>query len=163
MQTGHREKEGGEPTITRRRVLGGAAGVAAAGVAGCVGTPGSDSGTATDGTGTVSVTLESFSISLSRTTLPSGSVTFDIANQADIVHEFVVFSTELAADELPTTNGGAKVDEEASSLTRVGGVEDIEAGANEGLTVDLDPGHYVGICNISGHYQNGMRVGITVE
>ena len=31
------------------------------------------------------------------------------------------------------------------------------------LTASLDPGHYVMVCNLPGHYNAGMRVDITVK
>ena len=42
-------------------------------------------------------------------------------------------------------------------------IEDIEAGSNESLTVTLDAGNYVFICNLPGHYAQGMHTGFTVS
>lgn len=42
-------------------------------------------------------------------------------------------------------------------------VEDIEAGATTSLAVDLEPGAYVIICNVPGHYDSGMHVALTVS
>jgi len=54
------------------------------------------------------------------------------------------------------------VDEEGEGLEAVDEIEDIEAGTSPTLTVDLDAGSYVLICNITGHYDAGMHTALTV-
>src|ERR671922_896155 len=103
----------------------------------------------------VGATLEDFSITLDSDSVTAGSVSFDIHNNGPSVHEFVVFATDLAEDQLPTTDEGT-VDEEGQGVELVDEVEDIQVDADESLDVDLDAGPYVVICNIPGHYQQGM-------
>jgi uncharacterized cupredoxin-like copper-binding protein len=43
------------------------------------------------------------------------------------------------------------------------GVEDITAGSTRDLTVDLQPGRYVLVCNIPGHYKLGMHTALTAS
>lgn len=115
-----------------------------------------------DDEGVVDVTLADFTITADPTSTPAGEVTFDVANDAEQVHEFVVFQTDLAAEELPTGENG-DVDEEGEGVTLVDEIEDIEGGSSESLTVDLDAGSYVLICNLPGHYGQGMHTSFSVS
>ncbi len=109
-----------------------------------------------DDEGGVSATLADFSITLDSDSASAGEVTFDVTNDAEQTHEFVVFQTDLAPDQLPTDENG-DVDEAGEGVTLVDEIEDIEGGSSESLTVNLDAGSYVLICNLPGHYQQGMH------
>jgi uncharacterized cupredoxin-like copper-binding protein len=98
-------------------------------------------------------------------------VTFTVNNTGpEDTHEFVVFKTDLAPDALPTAPDGS-VDEEGEGVQLVDEIEDIAVGDTPTLTVTLDAGSYVLICNIVEdegdeaivHYQQGMRTAFTVE
>ena len=115
------------------------------------------------------MTLTEFSIGVDPVTVPAGSVTFEVTNEGPAdVHEFVLFSTELGLTELPTLEDGT-VGETCVEL--IYEIEDIAVGDTQALTVDLEAGPYVVICNISEehmgelevHYQEGMRASLTVE
>jgi uncharacterized cupredoxin-like copper-binding protein len=112
--------------------------------------------------GGVGATEKDFAIALDSSTTSAGSVTFDITNQGPSVHEFVVFKTDLAPEDLPLNDDGT-VDEEGKGVKHIDEVEDIAAGANETLTTNLDAGSYVVICNLPGHYQQGMHAPLTVS
>jgi uncharacterized cupredoxin-like copper-binding protein len=115
-----------------------------------------------DDEGGVSATLADFSITLDPNSAPAGEVTFDVTNDAEQTHEFVVFQTDLAADQLPTDENG-DVDEEGEGVTLVDEIEDIEGGSSESLSVNLDAGSYVLICNLPGHYQQGMHTSFSAS
>jgi uncharacterized cupredoxin-like copper-binding protein len=123
----------------------------------CGGSP-STAATGVPGDGTIVTTEKDFGIALEETSTPAGSVTFDITNDGPSAHELVVFKTDLAADALPVD--GSTVTE--GSLDLVDEVEDIAPGVGTSLTVDLEPGSYVVICNIEGHYRAGMHAALTV-
>jgi uncharacterized cupredoxin-like copper-binding protein len=112
--------------------------------------------------GGVGVTEADYKITLEDTELPAGETTFDISNDAEQTHEFVIIKTDLAEGDLPTGDDG-DVDEEGEGIEPVDEVEDIEQGATESLTVDLDAGSYVAICNLPGHYRQGMHASFTVS
>jgi uncharacterized cupredoxin-like copper-binding protein len=116
---------------------------------------GAESSTSGDG---ITVTLRDFAIEPATATAPSGSVEFAITNDGPSVHEFEVLATDTAPDALPVDSGVAQT--EPSEI--VDEVEDIAPGTSASLSVDLDPGSYVIICNIAGHYESGMHVGFTV-
>ena len=115
-----------------------------------------------DDEGGVSATLADFSITLDPNSAPAGEVTFDVTNDAEQTHEFVVFQTDLAADQLPTDDNG-DVDEAGEGVTLVDEIEDIEGDSSESLTVNLDAGSYVLICNLPGHYQQGMHTSFSAS
>jgi uncharacterized cupredoxin-like copper-binding protein len=118
------------------------------------------------GAAAVNVTVKDFGIALDPTTVDAGDVKFQIQNAGPSIHEFVVFQTDRNAKNLPLTedeNGIPIVDEEGEGLEPVDEVEDIADGATETLSVNLDPGSYVAVCNLPGHYKQGMRVSFTVE
>ena len=112
--------------------------------------------------GTVGVTEEDFTITPDESSAAAGDVTFDVQNDAEQLHEFVVFKTDLAPDALPTDDEGL-VDEEGEGLELIDEIEDIEGGSSQSLTVNLDAGNYVLICNLPGHYAEGMHAAFTVE
>ena len=122
-----------------------------------------------EGGGTVGVTLQEFAVVPAESSIGAGEVTFEVTNGGpDDVHEFVVFKTDLAPDALPTGEDGS-VDEAGEGLELINEIEDIAVGDAPTLTVSLDAGNYVLICNIydeselEAHYQEGMFVGFTVE
>jgi uncharacterized cupredoxin-like copper-binding protein len=118
-------------------------------------------GCTSDEGGDVTATLDDYTISLSETELSAGEHTFDVQNEAGQTHEFVVVKTDLAADQLPTDEAG-DVDEEGEGIEPVDEVEDVEAGSSQSLTVTLDAGSYVVLCNLPGHYRQGMHTTLTV-
>ncbi|MEO8625299.1 MAG: hypothetical protein ABI452_01235 [Candidatus Limnocylindrales bacterium] len=115
----------------------------------------------------ISATVKEWQISLSATNIKAGAVTFNINNDGDKDHEFVVVRTDLAADALPTTGTG-EVDEEGTGFDAIGELEDIKAGTSANpVTLTLTPGKYVVFCNVYAedlaHYQKGMRLAFTVS
>jgi uncharacterized cupredoxin-like copper-binding protein len=101
----------------------------------------------------------------------AGDVTFVVRNFGTMPHEMLVLQTDTPAHELPITDSGDppvpvatgadKVDEEAS-VGETGG-EPLEPSETRTFVVkDMAPGHYVLLCNLSGHYQLGMATDLTV-
>lgn len=108
---------------------------------------------------TVGADESEFKIVLAAPNAPAGPVTFAIKNSGALHHQFIVVSTDLKADKLPVKLG--TVDE--SAVTKVGEVEEVAAGANESLSANLTPGHYVVLCNLPGHYIGGMHADLDVK
>jgi uncharacterized cupredoxin-like copper-binding protein len=105
------------------------------------------------------VSLTEFAITPDALTAAAGEVTFTIKNDGTMEHEFVIIRTDLAADALPTD--GSTVDEEG--LDVIDEAEGIAPGDTATLTVRLEPGAYVVICNLPGHYAGGMRASLLVS
>jgi uncharacterized cupredoxin-like copper-binding protein len=98
-------------------------------------------------------------MTLDSSSVPAGAVSFAITNEGVKNHEFVVLSSDLAADQLEMNGDEANED----AYTLIDEVEDIPGGETATLNVTLDPGHYVIICNIKGHYRMGMETELTVS
>lgn len=114
----------------------------------------------------VDAALTTYKITVDKNSVSSGEVTFHIHNDAtDLTHEFVVFKTDLPPDQLPLNDEGI-VDEETGAITLIDEAEDIEPGMSTDLTVNLEPGNYVLVCNVDSeelHYQHGMYTAFTVK
>jgi uncharacterized cupredoxin-like copper-binding protein len=109
----------------------------------------------------VDVGLSTFGMALSTKTVKPGKVTFMVKNNAtDQTHEFVVAQTELPVDQIPINPDTHLIDEE--QITVLGEVEDLDSGAIKPLTLELQPGRYVLLCNLATHYQSGMHAEFTV-
>jgi uncharacterized cupredoxin-like copper-binding protein len=119
---------------------------------------------------TIDVTLQEWAVVPAEDSAPAGEVTFAISNTGEETHEFVVMATDSGAGELPTNEEGS-VDEEGGDIEVIDEFEDLPSGESTELTMDLDTGHYVLLCNIveeengevESHYQMGMRIDFTVD
>ena len=113
----------------------------------------------------VDAALTTYKITLDKDSAPAGEIIFHVHNDAtDLTHEFVIFKTDLPADQLPTNDDGT-VNEDGAGVTHIDEVE-LEPGQASDLDVTLDAGNYVFICNIDSdemHYQHGMHVPFTVK
>lgn len=119
--------------------------------------------------GPIAATVKEWQISLSSTNLKAGEIKFNITNDGDKEHEFVVRKTDLQSDALPTNDDGTVV-EDSPELSEAGDpseVAEIASGSSDrNLTLTLQPGHYVIFCNLHVedlvHYQKGMHIDFTV-
>lgn len=132
-----------------------------------------DGGANGDGDGAaaagVDVTLQEWAVVADPDSTAAGDVTFNLTNDGpDDPHEFVIIRSDEAPDALPTDADGAVIEEEVDVVDEV---EEIEVGNTAELTVGLDAGSYVLLCNVTeeedgeieSHYQLGMRTSFTVE
>jgi plastocyanin len=87
--------------------------------------------------GASEITMNEYSFDPSDPTVAAGD-TLDVVNDGEIPHNLTVEDTDLATS-------------------------DLEGGASEDLTVDLDPGEYEFICSIADHAAQGMTGTLTVE
>jgi uncharacterized cupredoxin-like copper-binding protein len=115
---------------------------------------------AADTKGAVATTLTDTSVAVAPASAPAGSITFDARNDGTATHELYVFRTDLAPDALPVEDG--QVREDADGVEFISEVEDIAPGTTKPLTVELDAGSYVLLCNLPGHYESGMRAAFDV-
>ncbi len=68
------------------------------------------------------------------------------------------FSITLSPGSFPVEDGEVPED----TLDVVDEIEDIAPNTSHALTVSLDAGSYVVMCNLPDHYQQGMQAGLTV-
>lgn len=128
-------------------------------------------GCASNGGGeAVNVVLSEWIVQPEPDSVSAGEVTFTADNQGGETHELVVVEA-ASADRLPVDVNGA-FDEEAFGKENVlGEVEDVESGEQQELTLDLESGTYVLLCNITeeedgeieSHFAEGMNTTLDVE
>ncbi len=104
----------------------------------------------------VAVTQKEWAIEPAVSSVGPGNVTFQVTNQGQLTHEFVVLQTDAAPGSIPIESG------KASEAGHQGEVQDVPPGTTKTLTLNLPPGNYVLICNLPGHYEAGMHAAFTV-
>lgn len=137
-------------TRVRAAVLAGTIAVAATSCGG--------SGSGGAAAGDVVVTMKDYSLDATPGTFGAGRITFGIQNDGPSAHEFVIIRSDDEPATLPVENG--LIPEDQVSL--VDEAEDIPPGTATSLTVTLDPGSYVLVCNLPSHYTAGMHAAFTV-
>jgi hypothetical protein len=118
----------------------------------------------------VGVQLDEFTVTPDAQSAPAGRITFRVSNVGEEFHEFLVIKTDLAEDDLPTEADGS-YEENGAGTELLDEIEGIPPGGSRNLTLDLDAGSYVLICNIveaeggetEAHYSLGMHAAFTVE
>jgi uncharacterized cupredoxin-like copper-binding protein len=85
----------------------------------------------------------------------SGKVTFTVTNSGKIIHEMVVVPG--------TPTSLTQPDGTASEDGTLGEVSDVEVGKTQKLTITMPPGTYTLLCNLPGHFANGMYASFTVK
>jgi hypothetical protein len=93
--------------------------------------------------------------------LRAGRVTFSVHNRGPDTHELLVVRER--GGELPLRSDGLTIDEDAVQKDTVGKLEPGKPGSIRVLGVRLEPGRYVLLCNMSGHYLGGMDHDLVVR
>lgn len=107
----------------------------------------------------VAVALADDHIALDSATVGAGRVVFETVNESTgLVHEVEVFGGAVEGAALAVRNAVADV----TYLVLIDEVENIVPGATTSLSLDLEPGTYLIICNLPEHYGNGMSAFLTV-
>ncbi len=103
----------------------------------------------------IQVSLREYSVTPSTSQIRTGNVTFDVNNAGTMTHEMVVLRTDLQASALPSGEGDT-ANEDAPGVKDVGEVSDLSSGQSKSVTLDLQPGRYLLVCNLPGHLRMGM-------
>ena len=114
--------------------------------------------TSTGGEGDVEVSLRDDAVTLEPATAEAGSVTFAATNDGSVTHEIEVFSGDVDPATLPVEDNVASTE----GLTLIDEIEDITPGSSADLTIDLEAGSYVVMCNLPGHFAEGMYSSLEV-
>jgi uncharacterized cupredoxin-like copper-binding protein len=99
-------------------------------------------------------------IRMSDAAATEGPVSFIVTNEGTETHEFVVLQTDIPAAAFPIVSfEGEKnrIDEDARGVVNAGETGDMEPGTTMMMTLDVSRGHYAIVCNLPGHYANGMH------
>ena len=96
------------------------------------------------------------------TEVKAGMVSFTITNAGTTAHELIGFRSALDPVAYPRKPNG-DVNEEGKGITPMTDGPDIEPGMTQTRTIDLTtPGKYTFMCNLPGHFQQGMYTVVTV-
>jgi uncharacterized cupredoxin-like copper-binding protein len=96
------------------------------------------------------------------TTIKAGTVNLEAANFGTIQHELLVFKSDLAPSAYPVDTSGNIV-EDGPGINLVSDGDNLDPGTTQARTVDLtQPGTYLFVCNIPGHFKAGMYSVVTV-
>ena len=150
-----------------RLILTAAFALASAGLVSCGADP-SDM-TSTDGAPSASVvsnkitgSVEEWKVEVSAQKAEAGEVIFAMANYGSIAHEFLVTKTSYEPGMIPVGDNN-RFDEEGEGVMVPGEIPEWEPGTTGTVTLKLDAGNYQLLCNIAGHYKNGMYTQLTVS
>ncbi|MDY7526867.1 MULTISPECIES: sulfocyanin-like copper-binding protein [unclassified Cryobacterium] len=129
---------------------------------------GGDNGMMGGNTGNGMMHRGAMNLSLDRSSVSSGTVSFLATNDGSISHELVILplvDSHVAGSR--SISGEHKIDEtaslgEASATCKAGEGTGIAPGSAGWVTLDLPPGRYEVICNLPGHYAAGMYQELTV-
>lgn len=96
----------------------------------------------------------------------AGTISFNATNNGSFPHEFVVIRGD-GYESLPLTDSGGVIEEELPEGDLIARTPRIGGGSTEELTVDLEPGTYVLVCNLGGgsnsHAGQGQNLDIVVS
>lgn len=91
-----------------------------------------------------------------------GDVIFAMANYGTVQHEFLVVKTTFEPGAIPLGVDN-RIDEGRDGIEVVDEIKEWPVNEAKVLAVNLTPGTYELLCNIAGHYANGMHHAFTVE
>ena len=113
--------------------------------------------------GTPTIRLREYNVNVGASTLNAGNDAFTIANNGRTEHEVLVFHTDLSPAAFPLDQEG-NINEDAPGMNKVSDGENIAPGGTQKRTIDLtQPGTYVFVCNLPGHFKAGMYQVVTVK
>jgi hypothetical protein len=104
------------------------------------------------------IEVREFTIAPQKTRARPGTVIFKVHNAGEVTHQFLVIRSDLPIAELPRKPGEGGVDE--TQVEVVGRISSISAGEDDEVSVPVETGKYVMICNLTAggesHYLSGM-------
>ena len=125
--------------------------------------------------GRVEVALAEGSLKPDVAKVRAGRVTFDARNVGRAEHELLIVRTDLAPDDLPMGLEGPAVKlagevvlgtphshSTSDHQARRAALRHVKPGSARRETIVLEPGKYVLLCSLPGHYESGQRAGLTV-
>ena len=108
------------------------------------------------------VSLAEFKVT-TPTDVAAGKYQYTIFNNGTVQHELLVFHTRMAPAQLPLAADG-NIAENAPGLNKISDGDNIDPSKGQTRTIDLSqPGTYVFVCNLPGHYRAGLFTQVTVH
>ncbi|MCX6516904.1 MAG: sulfocyanin-like copper-binding protein [Actinobacteria bacterium] len=110
----------------------------------------------------ISGSVKEWAVAVNASEAKAGDVTFTIKNEGSIPHEFIIVKTDFAPGKIPLGPDN-RFDEEGKGVFVPGEISEWNPGTTGTVTLKLEPGNYQLLCNIAGHYANGMYTQLTVS
>ncbi len=88
-------------------------------------------------------------------TIKSGKTDLAITNAGVAPHELLVFKSDLDPSAYPTDAAG-DIKETGAGVALVSDGDNIDPAGSQTRSIDLAPGKYLFVCNIPGHFKQGM-------
>jgi uncharacterized cupredoxin-like copper-binding protein len=106
--------------------------------------------------------VKEWAITLSAAKHVAGSIEFNLTNEGTMAHEFLVVRSDKSAKQLldEVSETTSRLDE--ATLDVIDEQAEWEPNTPGMVTVTLEPGNYVVLCNIAGHYAQGMYADLVV-
>jgi hypothetical protein len=92
------------------------------------------------------IEVREFVIAPEKTRARPGTVVFKVNNAGEITHQFLVIRSDLPIAQLPRKPGEGGVDE--TQIDIIGRIDSIPAAESAEVTVPVETGKYVMICNL---------------
>ena len=127
------------------------------GLTSCGSDPNDASGTTSN---SVSGVVKEWSVTVDAESAVAGEVTFAVANEGSIGHEFLVVKTDFEVGKIPLVED--RFAESAKGVEIVDEIGQFPPGTTASLVVKLEPRRYQLVCNLPGHYAAGMHAGFEV-
>lgn len=105
------------------------------------------------------VEMNDYAVTPNLRSIAAGVTKVGVRNRGPQAHDLVILRTDLEPHKLPYDAARAKAGEPGL----VARSTELRSGGTALLTVTLQPGRYVLICNVAGHYSFGMRTSLRVD
>ena len=106
--------------------------------------------------------VQEWAVGVSAHEAKAGDVKFTMDNQGTIPHEFIIVKTDFAPGKIPLGPDN-RFNEDGEGVFVPGEISEWNPGTTGTVTLKLDAGNYQLLCNIAGHYANGMYTQLTVS
>jgi uncharacterized cupredoxin-like copper-binding protein len=106
--------------------------------------------------------VHEWAVGISANEAKAGDVKFTMENQGTIPHEFIIVKTDFAPGKIPLGPDN-RFNEDGEGVFVPGEISEWNPGTTGTVTLKLEPGKYQLLCNIAGHYANGMYASLTVS
>lgn len=109
------------------------------------------------------VALKDFEIEPEFTSISAGAIIFEVVNRGALDHEFIIVRTDTDFDKLPINSAVVPLNSASFNGVILRNTKILKSQEMESFKVALEPGRYVLLCNIPGHYELGMRISLMVQ
>jgi len=110
----------------------------------------------------ISGTVKEWAVAIDAAEAKAGDVKFTMKNEGAVPHEFIIVKTEFAPGKIPLGPNN-RFNEDGEGVFVPGEISEWQPGTTGTVTLKLDAGNYQLLCNIAGHYANGMFTQLKVS